>query len=47
MKRFGIRQCDCIEVMKSMKNDSVDFTLTDIPYNKVNRQSIGFYFRKL
>lgn len=34
-------QGDCIEVMKSMKNDSVDFTLTDIPYNEVNRQSNG------
>lgn len=41
MKRFGIRQGDCIEVMKSMKNDSVDFTLTDIPYNEVNRKSNG------
>lgn len=41
MKKFGIRQGDCIEVMKSMKNDSVDFTLTDIPYNEVNRQSNG------
>ena len=41
MKRFGIKQGDCIEVMKSMKNDSVDFTLTDIPYNEVNRQSNG------
>ena len=34
-------QGDCIEVMKSMKNDSVDFTLTDIPYNEVNRKSNG------
>lgn len=41
MKRFGIKQGDCIEVMKSMKNDSVDFTLTDIPYNEVNRKSNG------
>lgn len=41
MKRFGIRQGDCIEVMKSMKNDSVDFTLTDIPYDEVNRKSNG------
>lgn len=34
-------QGDCIEVMKSMKNDSVDFTLTDIPYDAVNRPSNG------
>ena len=44
MKRFGIKQGDCIEVMKSMKNDSVDFTLTDIPYNEVNRQSNGLRY---
>jgi site-specific DNA-methyltransferase (adenine-specific) len=34
-------QGDCLEVMKSMKNDSVDFTLTDIPYDAVNRKSNG------
>lgn len=32
---------DCIEGMKNMKNNSVDFTLTDIPYGEVNRSSGG------
>lgn len=32
---------DCIVGMKSMKNNSVDFTLTDIPYGEVNRSSNG------
>ena len=32
---------DCIKVMKSMLSESVAFTLTDIPYNAVNRSSNG------
>jgi len=32
---------DCLEVMKDMENDSVDVTLTDIPYGVVNRSSNG------
>ena len=36
-----IYNMDCMEGMKNMKNDSVDFTLTDIPYNAVNRTSNG------
>ena len=32
---------DCIKVMKSMLSESVVFTLTDIPYNAVNRSSNG------
>lgn len=28
---------DCITVMRTMADNSVDFTLTDIPYNAVNR----------
>ena len=32
---------DCIEYMKSMLPDSVDFTLTDIPYGEVSRDSNG------
>ncbi len=31
--------CDCMEFMKSMSQNSVDMTLTDIPYNKLNRIS--------
>ena len=32
---------DCIIGMKKMPNNSVDFTLTDIPYGAVNRSSNG------
>ena len=32
---------DCIEEMKKMGDRCVDFTLTDIPYNAVNRESNG------
>ena len=28
---------DCMEYMKQMKDKSVDFTLTDIPYGEVSR----------
>ena len=31
---------DCMIEMKCMNDDSVDFTLTDIPYNEVSRNSI-------
>ncbi len=35
-------QCDdCIAVLKTMDDISVDFTLTDIPYDVVNRSSNG------
>ena len=32
---------DCLEVMKELPDGGVDFTLTDIPYNVVNRSSNG------
>ena len=32
---------DCIKEMKTMPDNSVDFTLTDIPYNAVSRESNG------
>lgn len=32
---------DCIEVMQKMANNSVDLTLTDIPYGAVNRKDNG------
>lgn len=32
---------DCIEYMKTMESDSVNMTLTDIPYGEVNRDSNG------
>lgn len=32
---------DCMNYMKDMSDLCVDFTLTDIPYNAVNRQSNG------
>jgi DNA modification methylase len=32
---------DCIEYMKTMKDNSVDLVVTDIPYGEVNRKSSG------
>lgn len=32
---------DCIEFMSKLESNSVDLTLTDIPYNSVNRKSNG------
>lgn len=40
-KRVKIINNDCMKVMPAMGNDSVDFTLTDIPYSAVNRADNG------
>ena len=32
---------DCLEVMPTLADDSVDLVLTDIPYGEVNRASAG------
>ena len=37
----NIYHIDCMVGMREMKADSVDFTLTDIPYNAANRKSNG------
>lgn len=44
-KQGMIFHADCINIMKQMDDNIVDFTLTDIPYNAVNRSSNGL--RKL
>ena len=36
-----IIQGDCLEVMKTLPDNSVDLTLTDIPYGVINRASSG------
>jgi len=36
-----IQQGDCLEVMKDIPDKSVDLTLTDIPYEEVNRKDNG------
>lgn len=36
-----IYNMDCLEGMKDMKDDAVDYTLTDIPYDGVSRESNG------
>ena len=33
--------CNCIDYMATMQNDSVDLILTDIPYGGVNRETNG------
>ena len=35
---------DCIEYMKTLPNNSVDMTLTDIPYGEVSRDSNGLHY---
>lgn len=35
---------DCMKLMKEMKDNSVNLTLTDIPYDGVNRKSNVFSF---
>lgn len=40
-----IKHGDCMNIMPKMADNSVDFTLTDIPYNEVNRADNGL--RKL
>ena len=32
---------DCLEVMKDMDNETINITLTDIPYDMVNRKDNG------
>lgn len=39
--KYRIFNNDCMEVMPTFPDNSVDFTLTDIPYNEVNRDSNG------
>ena len=41
MSNIQIRQGDCLELMKDLADSSIDLTLTDIPYDMVNRPSNG------
>ena len=41
IKENTIYNKDCLQGMYLMENNSVDFTLTDIPYGKVSRNSNG------
>lgn len=41
MEANSILNADCMDIMDTMDDDYVDFTLTDIPYNAVNRKSNG------
>jgi DNA modification methylase len=38
---IDLRLGDCLEIMKSIPDKSIDLVLTDIPYNGVNRESNG------
>lgn len=38
---INLMQGDCLDLMKRLSDGSVDLTLTDIPYNEVNRSSNG------
>ena len=41
MEKNIILNVDCMEYMKTLPNNSVDFTLTDIPYGEVSRKTNG------
>lgn len=41
MELNKVFNCDCIDFMSKMKNDSIDLLLIDIPYGEVNRNSNG------
>jgi len=41
MKNNTIINADCLEVMSEMTDNSIQLTLTDIPYGEVNRASNG------
>lgn len=41
MSKVELYQGDCLEVMKGLKDNIVNFILTDIPYDAVNRNSNG------
>ena len=41
MNNINLNLGDCMRYMEGMGSDSVDFTLTDIPYDVVNRDSNG------
>lgn len=41
MDRNRFLNVDCMEYMKTLPNNSVDFTLTDIPYGEVSRKTNG------
>lgn len=41
MELNKIYNIDCIEYMKTLSNNSVNFTLTDIPYDEVQRSTNG------
>ena len=41
MSEVKLYQDDCLEIMKDLADNSVNFILTDIPYNTVNRSSNG------
>lgn len=39
--KVTLKHNDCMNVLPTMPDNSVDFTLTDIPYNEVNRGDNG------
>ncbi len=41
MEKNIILNVNCMEYMKTLPNNSVDFTLTDIPYGEVSRKTNG------
>ena len=38
---YTLKHADCMDIMPTMADNSINFTLTDIPYDAVNRSSNG------
>lgn len=47
MLDFGFYNIDCMEGMKDIPNDTIDLTLTDIPYEEVNSNRTGGNIRQI
>jgi len=41
MSEIKLYNDNCMNVLKTLDNDSINLTLTDIPYDGVNRKSGG------
>lgn len=41
MDKKGLYNVDCLEFMENIEDESVEMTLTDIPYGEVNREDSG------
>ena len=41
MKPYELHNDDCLEIMKTFQDSSIDMVLCDLPYNEVSQKSSG------